>query len=74
MGKRAREKKMQKTEAAELEKQQVILRRQERLSATIQFARKFALTLFATVVLLWVGVFVTGKIGVLLAAFGKEGM
>lgn len=62
MGKRAREKKFSKIELAQQQRQQIQLRKKERLSPTLTLVRKFIVTLAATVVLLWLGVFILQRI------------
>ncbi len=55
MSKKSRERKNQKLEYRKLEQNQIVERKKNRLQPVIELAKKFSLTLLATVVLLVVG-------------------
>jgi|GEM_PF-3481329 len=66
MGKRAREKKLSRLEERAAELRQIEERKKSRLAPSLQYFRKFILTLLATIILLWLGVFVMEHISAIL--------
>jgi hypothetical protein len=70
MGKRTRERKLAKVEQAQRERALIQQRRQERLLPTLRLARRVAFTVFLTVLVLWIGVVMSGRLNNLVAVLG----
>ncbi len=70
MGKRAREKKTTREEVRLQEKESVIQRRKNRIEPTVRLVKKFVVTFFATLLLLWIGFFVANNLSLFIGRFG----
>lgn len=62
MGKRAREKKMAKLEAARTEKAIIEARKSERFGPQLRYIKRVGMTLVVTVFLLWLGSIIVERI------------
>ena len=62
MSRRQKVKKLARLEELEVQKAEIIRRREERMAPVYRFTRKFVVTLAATVFLLYVGLLINGHL------------
>lgn len=65
MGRRAREKKMARVQAAQAEKAVIEVRKNQRLAPQLRYLKRVGLALAVTAFLLWIGSVVADKISLL---------
>ncbi len=73
MGKRAREKKLQKIEVFSKEKKEIEERKRSRLAPTIKIVKKLAITCLLTAFLIWIGLVVNGHLPTIVSKVGGKG-